>query len=117
VRSKFLDSPFDAIGDGFLLAGFVASKSWVQSDPATAHRFVLAMREAARWANKHHAETARILAQTLDLEPSVVNAMSRTTFAETLTPEILQAPLDLAARYGIIKAMKADELIPEAARP
>src|SRR5579875_1608209 len=35
---KVIASPFDAIGDGYLLAGFVASKAWVQANPDAARR-------------------------------------------------------------------------------
>src|SRR5579875_3719115 len=114
---KVIASPFDAIGDGYLLAGFVASKAWVQANPDAARRFVLAMRQTARWANTHRSETAAILAKALHLSPAVVRAMSRTTYAETLTPAIMQPPLDVAARYGIIKPMNASELIPDVAKP
>jgi ABC-type nitrate/sulfonate/bicarbonate transport system substrate-binding protein len=114
---KFLSSPFDAIGDGYLLAGFVASKAWVDANPDAARRFVLAMREAARWSNAHRAETALVLAQALKLEPGVVTAMSRTTYAEVLTPQILQPPLDVAARYGIIKPMNGGDLILPVTQP
>jgi len=109
---KVLASPFDAIGDGYLLAGFVASKAWVQANPDAARRFVAAMRETARWANAHRAETAVLLSKALKLAPAVVAAMSRTTYAEALTAAIVQPPLDVAAKYGIIQPMKADDLIP-----
>jgi NitT/TauT family transport system substrate-binding protein len=108
---KFLASPFDALGDHYLLAGWVASKAWVEANPETARRFVAAMRETARWANAHHAQTAAILARALKLPPAVVAAMSRTTYAESLTPAIVQPPLDAAARYGIIKPMRAEDLL------
>jgi NitT/TauT family transport system substrate-binding protein len=114
---KVLASPFDAIGNGYLLAGFVASKAWVQANPAEARRFVAAMRETARWANTHHPETAVMLSKALKLAPAVVSAMSRTTYAETLTPAIMQPPLDVAAKYGIIKPLNAGELIPDVAKP
>lgn len=114
---KFLSSPFDAMGDGYLLAGFVASKPWVEANPDVARRLVIAMREAARWSNAHRSETAIVLAKALKLEPSVVTAMSRTTYAETLSPGIVQPPLDVAAKYGIIKPMSAADLIPSAAKP
>jgi hypothetical protein len=75
------------------------------------------MRETARWANTHHPETAVMLSKALKLAPAVVSAMSRTTYAETLTPAIMQPPLDVAAKYGIIKPLNAGELIPDVAKP
>ena len=69
------------------------------------------MTETAQWANAHRAETGRLLASRLKLTQAVTDAMSRTEYAETLTPETIQPPLDVAAKYGIIKPMKAIELL------
>jgi len=108
---KVLAEPFSAFGvDRFLLGGYVASKPWAQAHPDVVRRFVAAMRETARWSNAHRAETAANLAARLKLAPDVLAAMSRTTFAETLTPETIQPPLDVAAKYGLISPMKAADL-------
>jgi NitT/TauT family transport system substrate-binding protein len=108
---RVLAAPFDAEGDHYLLAGFVASKAWVAANPGVAQRFVAAMTETARWANAHRTETGKLLASRLKLTPAVTDAMSRTEYAETLTPETIQPPLDVAAKYGLIKPMKANELL------
>jgi NitT/TauT family transport system substrate-binding protein len=108
---RVLAAPFDAEGDNYLLAGFVASKAWVSANADAARRFVAAMTETAHWANAHRAETGRLLATRLKLTQAVTDAMSRTEYAETLTPETIQPPLDVAAKYGIIKPMKANELL------
>lgn len=104
-------APFDAEGDHYLLAGFVASRAWVSANPDVAHRFVAAMTETAHWANTHRAETGTILAAHLKLTPPVMAAMSRTLYAETLTPETIAPPLATAVKYGVIKPMTADELL------
>jgi NitT/TauT family transport system substrate-binding protein len=108
---RVLAAPFDAEGDHYLLAGFVASKAWVTANPDVARRFVGAMTETARWANAHRVETGKLLASRLKLTPAVADAMSRTEYAETLTEETIQPPLDVAAKYGLIKPMKANELL------
>jgi ABC-type nitrate/sulfonate/bicarbonate transport system substrate-binding protein len=108
---RMFASPFDAEGDHYLLAGFVASKAWVSAHPDVAHRFVAAMTETAHWANTHRAETGAILAAHLKLTPPVMAAMSRTFYAETLTPETIAPPLAAAVKYGIIKPMTASELL------
>ena len=110
-KVRVLCAPFDAEGDHYLLAGFVASKAWVDAHPETARAFAAAMRETAVWANAHRAETGAILAGRLGLAPGVVAAMSRTTFAETLAPAAIQPPLDVAAKYAVIHPMRADELL------
>jgi NitT/TauT family transport system substrate-binding protein len=112
---KVLAEPFSAFGvDRFLLGGFVASKPWAAAHPDVARRFVAAMRETARWSNVHRAETAANLSVRLKLAPEVIAAMSRTTFAETLTPETIQPSLDVAARYHLIAPMTAADLLRDA---
>jgi ABC-type nitrate/sulfonate/bicarbonate transport system substrate-binding protein len=108
---RVLAAPFDAEGDNYLLAGFVASKAWVAANPDAARRFVAAMTETAHWANTHRLETGRLLAARLKLTQAVTDAMSRTEYAETLTQETIQPPLDVAAKYGLIKPMRANELL------
>jgi len=108
---RMFAAPFDAEGDHYLLAGFVASRAWVGANPDLAHRFVAAMTETARWANAHRAETGIILAQHLKLTPPVMAAMSRTLYAETLTAETIAPPLAIAVKYGLIKPMTATELL------
>ena len=56
-----LGDAFAAIAPRWVGAVFVASKSWVTANPDAARRFVAAMRETARWANTHRADTAKIL--------------------------------------------------------
>lgn len=106
-----LSSPFDAEGDHYLLGGFVAAKAWASANPDAATRFAAAMAETARWANAHRTETGRILAERLKLEPAVLAAMSRATFAETLDAAQIQPPLDVAAKYGLIRPMRAAQLL------
>jgi NitT/TauT family transport system substrate-binding protein len=94
---------FNAIGPRWTEGTFVASKAWVEANPDAAHRFVQAMVEAARWANKHHAETAKILAPLLGVDLSIFATMVRPTFGDQLSAALLQPPLDAAVKYGQIK--------------
>jgi NitT/TauT family transport system substrate-binding protein len=108
---QILCSPFDAEGDDYLLAAFIASKPCALAHRATAHRFAAAMAETARWSNAHRAQTGAILARRLHLAPSVVAAMSRTSYAERFVPAQMQPPLDVAARYGLLRPIRAEALL------
>jgi NitT/TauT family transport system substrate-binding protein len=99
-----LADAFGAIAPRYTLGVFVASKTWVAANPDAAHRFVEAMVEAARWANTHHAETAKILAPFLGTDPAGIAATARSTFGDTLTYALLQPQLDVAYKYGQLKA-------------
>ncbi len=108
---KLLAPTFNAIAPHFLIGGWVARKAWVDTHPAAARRFVAAMRETARWANAHHAQTAAIVARRMNLPLELVREMPRASYGEVLSAATIQPPLDVAARYGIIAPMRAAALI------
>lgn len=108
---KILAPTFNAVAPRFMIGAWVASRGWVEANPAAARRFAQAMVETARWANAHRAETAAILTRHLKLEPSVVAAMTRPPYAEEFRAEWIQPTLDLAAKYGVIKPMTASDLL------
>jgi len=99
-----LGDAFAAIGPHWTLGVFVASKSWVTANPDVARRFVTAMVETARWANGHHADTAKIVAPLANIDLQTFGTMARSRFGESLTVAQLQPPLDAALKYGQLKA-------------
>jgi NitT/TauT family transport system substrate-binding protein len=108
---KILAPTFNAVAPKFMIGAWVASRAWTSANPGAARRFGQAMRETAHWANAHRTETAAIITKHLNLEPAVVAAMTRPTYAEEFRPEWIQPTLDLAAKYGVIKPMKAGDLL------
>jgi NitT/TauT family transport system substrate-binding protein len=108
---KILAPTFNAVAPKFMIGAWVASRAWVDANPEAARRFAQAMRETAHWANAHRAETAAIITKHLNLEPAVVAAMTRPTYAEEFRPAWIQPTLDLAAKYGVIKPMTANDLL------
>jgi NitT/TauT family transport system substrate-binding protein len=112
-----LADAFGAIAPRYTLGVFVASKAWVTANPDAAHRFVEAMVEAARWANTHHAETAKILAPFLGTDAASIAATARSTFGDTLTYALLQPQLDVAYKYGQLKTAYDTHQIVTGAQP
>jgi NitT/TauT family transport system substrate-binding protein len=100
---EILGNAFAAIGPAWSSAVFVASKAWVAEHPDAARRFVAAMYDAARWANTHQAETARIFAPVAGVDAATMRAMVRATYAERLSRALLQPPIDAAVKYGALK--------------
>jgi NitT/TauT family transport system substrate-binding protein len=98
-----LGDAFGAIATQWVGAIFVASKAWVTANPDVARRFVAAIRETARWANGHRADTAKILMPLTGIEAATFAQMGRSTFAETLSRAMLQPPIDAAVKYGALK--------------
>jgi NitT/TauT family transport system substrate-binding protein len=114
---KSAGSPYDAAADlakakQFCVSVWYASKPWIEADPARARRAVEAIYETARWANTHHDETFGILVRDGKLDPEKAHGMQRTMYATSLTPEIVQPALEVAAQNKMFtKAVDARTLI------
>jgi NitT/TauT family transport system substrate-binding protein len=114
---EVLGNAFAAISPLWSSGVFVVSKAWVSANPDAARRFVTAMNEASRWANAHHAETARILAPVAGIDPAVLQTMTRATFGVQLTRAMLQPGIDAAVKYGALKQPFDSSEIVTAAAP
>ena len=108
---KPLAATFDVVGAPFYIGVFVASSPWVQAHPDQARAFAIVMRDTARWANAHRAETAPILAQRLKVSPAATASMVRARYGDVLSPALIQPIVDLSAKYGILKPVRAVDLI------
>lgn len=110
--ARLFAKPFDAIAPLFLIGVWFGRSEWIKKNPDLAKRFASAIYESAKWANVHHEESATILAGVSKIDPSTVRRMTRAVYAETLTPQMLQPPLDTAYKYKLMtKPVKADDLI------
>jgi hypothetical protein len=70
------------------------------------------MRDANRYANAHHDETAVILADYAHLDAAVIMKMNRLSNATALDPQMIQPTIDAAAKYKYIDAaFPAKELL------
>jgi NitT/TauT family transport system substrate-binding protein len=104
-----------AIAPQWTNALFVASKAWVEANPAAARRFVEAMVETARWSNNHHAETAKILAPLSGIDPATFDVMARSVYGDSLRVSMLQPVIDVAVKYGTLKEpLNASQLVSDA---
>jgi NitT/TauT family transport system substrate-binding protein len=110
-----LGDAFGAVGGRYTQAVFVASKSWSAANPDVARRFVQAMVETARWANTHHADTAKILAPMMGVDPASMANSPRSVYGDVLSAQLLQPVLDTAYKYGQIKSpLDAKQLVADA---
>jgi len=71
---------------------------------------------AARWGNAHHLASADILARHINQSAVAIGRITRVVYSPTVTPELLQPSIDLAAKYHALKAgFPARDLISPAA--
>ena len=114
--SRILAKAYDAVGEGWMIAGYFTTRDWADAHPDLLRRFQQAMHETAAWANANPDKSADILAKYTKLDPSLVRASVRAKFGDTLSPAAIQPTIDLAAHFKIFPAFPAQELIYSAKR-
>jgi NitT/TauT family transport system substrate-binding protein len=108
---------YDAIAPRYVQNLWATSNDYAQQNPELLKRFVASIYEVARWANAHHADSIQILTKYAKLDESVVREMTRTEYATSLDPKLIQPVIDAANAYGIIsKPILASALIVPAFR-
>jgi NitT/TauT family transport system substrate-binding protein len=101
-----------AIAPRFMTGGWFSSLAWVNANRDTARRFANVMYETARWANANHARSGEILQKYAKIDQATISRMTRTTFAQNLTPALLDPSLQWAARLKFTdRLVTAKEMI------
>lgn len=112
--ARELASPYETIGKRFYISCWFTSRSWLAKNPELAHRFVAVIERTARWANRHHRESAPILAKYTKIPAQVAQRMTRAEFGERLDLGLIQPLLDAATSTHVIGApLAAGELVAE----
>jgi NitT/TauT family transport system substrate-binding protein len=100
---RVIGNAFDAISPRFVPSVWFSTVDFATKKTATARAFVAAMRETATWANAHHRESADILATVTRDTPQQIQSITRVTYGDRLTPDLIQPSLDAAYKYGLVK--------------
>jgi NitT/TauT family transport system substrate-binding protein len=96
----------------FYLAVWVAQKPWVAQNDAAVRRFIETIYTTARWANTHQSDTAPLFAKYGNYDPDVVRNTTRTVYATSLEPNLLDSVLAAAYRYkAIAEPVKSADLM------
>jgi len=101
---RLIASSYDFVGPRFTSSVWFSTTDWVAKNPDLAKRFMTAMRQAAIWANAHPRESAEMLAPHLKQTVTQIEATPRVSYGLDMLPEYIQPVIDLAAKYGSIKA-------------
>lgn len=99
---QLVANPYAEIADVFPISLIAASRAWLAANPDLARRFVAALYETARWANRNRDQTAVMQAKYAKLDLDLVRRMHRTAFATSLEPAMLQPILNPAFTYNLI---------------
>ncbi len=101
-----------AIAPRFMTGGWFSSVSWVKANREAARRFAAVMYETAHWANANHARSGEILQKYAKIDQATIARMTRTTFAENLSPALIDPSLQWAARLKFTdRLVSAKEMI------
>lgn len=111
--ARLLAPCYDAIGDKFLIGGYFASAAFAKAHPGVIQRFCDVILRAGVWANKNHAQSAKILEKYIGVPIPPSN--TRATYSERLRPADAQPVLDVLLHYGALKKplRAADLFAPE----
>lgn len=99
---KVLADAYDAIAPQFAFASYFTSADYAKAHPDIVAKFVNVLYEAAAYANKHHAETAAMMADATKIPVETFERMPRVDGATSLNPALFQPVIDAAAKYKLI---------------
>jgi NitT/TauT family transport system substrate-binding protein len=110
--NRVLGSCYEVFPKPVLLFGFFATDAWLTANADAAMRFAGAIRQAAVWANGHPLASSTLLTRFTKVDPAIAGSMNRATYATDLEPAMIQPPIDLMVRYGMLpKTIAAADVI------
>ncbi|MFN2459593.1 MAG: ABC transporter substrate-binding protein [Candidatus Velthaea sp.] len=110
--TRVLAKAYSAIAKEFLIGGWFTTTQWAAAHGDVVKRFDDALRDTSAWANKNHRASAVVLAKYAKIDINVLNAMTRASYPPRLTAALMQPPIDVSAKYGLIDGtFPAQELI------
>ena len=100
-NARLFAACYDAVGDGFMISAYFTSEEYARKNPDLVRKLNAVLIEAGAWANKHPAQSAKILEKYTGVPVPPGNA--RVTYAEQTRPPDVQPVLDVLTRYGVLK--------------
>ena len=112
LTCRLLADAHAAIAPQWLIAAYVSTESWITAHRDAMRRIRTALKQTAVWYNGNHAATVPLIATLAKQDPDVVANSMRALFGENVEAGLIQPVIDVAARYGVLKApFPADQLI------
>lgn len=95
---------YDAIAPSFVFACYFTSADYAKNHPDIVAKFVRIVYAAAAYTNKHHADTAAMMADATKIPLDTIQHMPRVDGATALDPKAFQPVIDAAAKYHLTAA-------------
>jgi len=99
---RLLANHFDAVSKDCLLGEWFTTADYAKAQPGVIRRFNAVMHDAAVWANANQSASGKILEKYMKVPLSP--GARRTLYGDRLRPAEIQPLIDVAARYGALKA-------------
>jgi NitT/TauT family transport system substrate-binding protein len=100
---RVLAYPYEAIQRQFMLTCWFASTSWIKAHPDLAKSFTAIMKQTADYSNKNQTQTGKVLEKLTGISSPPGSA--RVVFGVDLDTKDIQPVIDVAAKYGALKAV------------
>jgi ABC-type nitrate/sulfonate/bicarbonate transport system substrate-binding protein len=94
-----------------LTSAHFTTTTYAAANAAAIRQFQTVIEKTADWANKNHDQTALILERVARVNPDVLAAATRSTYATSLDPADVQPLIDIAAKYGGFPSFPATDMI------
>lgn len=103
-RVRVFGHPYEAVAPRFMYTAWFTTTDYLSRERTAVLGFARAMREAAIYANAHHAQTVGLIAGFTGVDPDVVRKMTRVELGASLDVGLIQPVIDATARYKGIPA-------------
>lgn len=101
---RVLGYHISSIGARLMQSSWFTTNTYLGKNPAAVRTFAQVMQTASAYCNTHQAQTVELLASFTKMDPATIASMSRTFFAPSLDPALIQPLIDTAAKYKFIEA-------------
>jgi NitT/TauT family transport system substrate-binding protein len=99
---KSIANAYDAIANSFVFASYFTSSDYAKAHPEIIAKFAKVLYESAAYTNKHHADTAAMMADVSKIPVATVEHMPRVDGATSMNPAQYQSVIDAAAKFKMI---------------
>jgi ABC-type nitrate/sulfonate/bicarbonate transport system substrate-binding protein len=103
-KYRMIGRPIEGIASRLLISAWVSNIDWASKNPAVVRKVGQILMRAGAYANGHHDQTVELIAAFSGIDPATVRTMARVVFADKLDPADIQPLIDVAVRYGAVKA-------------
>jgi NitT/TauT family transport system substrate-binding protein len=111
-KVRLFAHPLAAIAPRYFYTAWFTNASWANDHRPAVDGFVRAIREAAVYANSHHAQTVDLISDFTKVDPAIVRKMTRVEAGLGADPQMIAPVIEAMAKYKVIKAsFEARELI------